>query len=263
MTEAEAAPSSARGETMGGLAKGLAILEIFGAGAKRLTVADAARGSGTTRAAARRCLLTLAGLGYLAQDGRYFTPLPRLRRLASAGGDHDMLAQVAQPVLDRLRDRTHEAVSLAIRDGRDCWFIARAEPERIIQTGVRLGARLPAWSTAAGRLLLGALSDDQIAAYLDNAELRARTPRSIVTPKALFAVIARAREAGVSYSDEELELGMRALAVPVVVSAQIVAAISMSTLTTRLSIEEMERDCRPLLDQAAVHLAEAWRRHAA
>lgn len=255
-------PSLPRAETMGGLAKGLAILEIYGAGAKRLTVADAARGSNTTRAAARRCLLTLADLGYLAQEGRYFTPLPKLRRLAGTGSDHDALAQIAQPILDHLRDRLQEAVSLAIRDGRDCWFIARAEPERIVQTGVRLGARIPAWSTAAGRLLLGGLSDDQIAAYLDNVDLRARTPRSIVDPQALFAIIARAREIGVSYSDEELELGMRAMAVPVNVSAQPVAAISMSTLTLRLSIVEMERDCRPLLDEAAAELAEAWRRHA-
>jgi IclR family pca regulon transcriptional regulator len=252
-----------RSETMGGLAKGLAILEIFGAGAIQLTVADAARGSGTTRAAARRCLLTLSELGYLVQDGRYFTPLPKLRRLASAGSDHDALARIAQPILDHLRDRTQEAVSLAIRDGRDCWFIARSEPERIVQTGIRLGARVAAWSTAAGRLLLGALTDDQIAAYLDNVERTARTSRSIIAPDALFTLIARVRATGVSYSDEELELGMRAMAVPVVVSAQTVAAISMSTLTLRLSIKDMERDCRPLLNEAAAQLADCWRRHTA
>lgn len=252
----------ARSETMGGLAKGLAILEIFGAGARQLTVAEAARGSGTTRAAARRCLLTLSALGYLAQDGRHFIPLPKLRRLAGTGSDHEALARMAQPILDQLRDLTAEAISLAVRDGRDCWFIARAEPERIVQTGVRLGSRLPAWSTAAGRLLLGALSDDQISAYLGNVDAQPRTAKTIVDPAALFDVIAVARSTGVSFTDEELELGMRAMAVPVFVSAQPVAAISMSTLTFRRTVEQMEVDCRPLLDDAARQLGEAWRRYA-
>lgn len=256
--ESNSIDGNSRRETMAGLAKGLSILEIFGAGASKLTVAEAARGSDTSRAAARRCLLTLAELGYLAHEGHYFTPLPRLRRLAGAGGNHDLLVAFAQPILERLRDRLNESVSLAIRDGRDCWFIARAEAERIVQTGVRTGARLPAHSTAAGRLLLADLSDDQVRAYLSQAGRLARTPRSIVDEEDLMKEIGLARTHGVTFSDEELELGMRALAVAVRVNGQTLAAISMSTLTVRLSLAQLEHDCAPILAGAAAELATTW-----
>src|SRR5260370_36676094 len=100
-----------RSEGMGGLAKGLAIVEAFATHGV-MSIADAARASGATRAAARRCLITLAELGYVERFGREFRPLARLRRLGDATTKRDQLARLAQPLLARARDELTESVSL-------------------------------------------------------------------------------------------------------------------------------------------------------
>jgi hypothetical protein len=127
-------------EGMGGLAKGLAIVEAFSAHPV-MSVADAARVSGATRASARRCLMTLTELGYVEHSGREFRPLTRLRRLGGVASRRDQLAQLAQPFLARARDKLAESVSLAVLDDDGSLFIARAEAEHIVSTGVRVGAR--------------------------------------------------------------------------------------------------------------------------
>jgi IclR family pca regulon transcriptional regulator len=245
---------------MAGLAKGLAIIEIFGSGVQRLTVAEAARGTSTTRAAARRCLLTLEQLGYVERDERYFTPSPRLRQLGNASDQRASLVASAQPLLDQVRDRLQESCSLAVLDGRDALFIARAEADRIIQTGVKVGARMPAYATAAGKLLLGGLDDDRLQAYLAELDLIPLSPRSITTKAHLLEAIVEAHATGVSFSDEELELGMRAMAVPVYRQGRVVAAIGLSTLTIRATIADMAKHFRPVMRVAADELERALAR---
>jgi IclR family pca regulon transcriptional regulator len=127
---------------MGGLAKGLAIIEAFAIHGV-LSVSDAARASGTTRAAARRCLITLTRLGYVDHSGREFRPLPRLRSLGGTITKRDQIARLAEPILARARDELAESVSLAVLDNDTALFIARAEAEHIVSTGVRVGAHLP------------------------------------------------------------------------------------------------------------------------
>lgn len=241
-----------RRETMAGLAKGLAIVELLNVGPHGLTVADAARGAGTTRAAARRCLLTLQELGYVAHDGKYFVPLPRLRRLGGGNRNSAVLVERAQSILDEARDRLNEPTSLAVLDGRESLFIARAETTRMVSTGVRVGGRLPAYCSATGRILLGGLDDDEIDAYLRSVEIVARTIHTVTDRPAIRAKIAEARVAGVAYSDEELELGLRALAVPVRdADGQLIAACSLSTSTARKSLAEMTREYLPVVTWAA------------
>src|ERR1700733_2811143 len=113
-------------EGMGGLAKGLAIIEAFATHGV-LSIADAARASGATRAAARRCLITLTELGYVEQSGRTFRPLARLRELGGTKSKRDQLARLAQPLLERARDELTESVSLAVLDDNRTLFIGRAE----------------------------------------------------------------------------------------------------------------------------------------
>lgn len=244
-----------RVEAMAGLAKGLAIVELFSGGAERLTVADAARGAGLSRAAARRCLLTLTELGYLAFDGKHFNPTVRLQCLGGGASRADRLAERAGPILRGVRDRLEESISLAVLDGDDALFIARAEAARIVSTGVRLGSRLPACATAAGRLLLGGMSDDALRDYLARVKLAARTQRSVIDRGELFRIIAEARHTGVCINDEELELGMRAMAVAVPGPTGILAAISMSTLTVRATCRQMETSALPVLREAAGRLS--------
>lgn len=248
---------SKRRETMGGLAKGLAIIELFANGISALSVADAARGSGATRAAARRCLLTLQELDYVGFDGRRYFPRPRLRRLVSSNNWQD-LADLALPVLTAARDQIGETISLAVADRQEVLFIARVETPRIIQTGVRVGVRMPAYATAAGRVLLGDLTDAQLAAYFHRIDLMARTPKSITDPAALTDIIRKARATGWASSDEELELGMRAIAVAVRIEHETIGVVTLSTLTVRASMEEIETRHRKVLENAAQALGKVY-----
>lgn len=238
----------ARREAMAGLAKGLAVLECFGDGAPRLTLAEVARRAGLSRAAARRCLLTLEELGYVASDGRRFAPLPRLLRLGYAFLSATPLPRLAQPVLEAVEAAAGEAVSLAILDGAEAVFVARAAPRRMVSVGPGVGSRLPAWCSATGRVLLAGLPEEAAAARLEGVEFRALTPRTATAPEEVRARIREAREAGHALCDEELELGLLSLAVPVRdFTGSVVAAMSVSTQPSRRTASEAERDLLPLL----------------
>ena len=249
-----------KAEGMGGLAKGLAIVEAFSAHSV-MSVADAARASGTTRASARRCLITLTELGYVEHSGREFRPLTRLRRLGGVASRRDQLAQLAQPLLARARDDVAESVSLAVLDHDGALFIARAEAEHIVSTGVRVGARLPAYCSATGRVLLSQFSDKEVLQRIGRKPLPRRTSHTLTTTSELLAEIRSVREKGYAVSDEELELGLRALAVPVVgPNDEIIAAISVSAASARVRSADLRRRFVPVLRTFASMLAEAFQK---
>lgn len=246
------APSagSMRIEGMAGLAKGLAILEVFGSGRPSLTISEAAEATGTTRAAARRCLLQLVELGYLIFDNRQFRPTPRLLRLGTAYLATATLPQLAQPHLAAARNELGESVSLTVLDDGFSVFVARSEAERVVSTGFRLGVRAPAWSTAAGRVLLGALSEKELRDYLASVETSPRTRHTVTDRKLLAAIVRESLETGYSINNEELEIGMRSLAVPVRdAKGTIVAAVSSSTFVERVSLADMEHNFLPVLQR--------------
>ncbi|MDF3282984.1 MULTISPECIES: IclR family transcriptional regulator C-terminal domain-containing protein [unclassified Gordonia (in: high G+C Gram-positive bacteria)] len=225
---------------MGGLAKGLAILEAFDRENTQLTVSAAARASGTTPAAARRCLLTLVEAGYLSHDGKYFRPTPRVVRLTSAYWSTSTLPTLAQPCLVAVRDELGESASLAVDDGVDSLFLARAESTRIVSAGVRVGATLPLWASATGRVLLAAMPSARVADILERSERFPTTTATIVDNDALLHRIRQARECGYAHTDEELEVGVRTIAVPVIDSSSTVrAAMSVSCFAAQVSMEQL------------------------
>ncbi|MCC4254490.1 helix-turn-helix domain-containing protein [Sphingobium naphthae] len=256
-TDADDQAGMGRSDTISGLAKGLAILEMFGLGSSRLTIADAAQAVGITRAAARRCLLTLAELGYLAHDGKFFTPTSRLRRLGGRPQAGASLVTLAEPYLDNLRDRLKESISVAVLDGTDALFIARAEAERIVSTGVKVGRRLPAYCAATGRVLLGALDTDEARALLAAAGRPKRTPHTLIDIDEIMVAVDTARRDGYALSDEELEVGMRSMAVPIRdAEGECIAALSMSVSAVRISAETMREQFLPALQECAAALRE-------
>jgi IclR family transcriptional regulator, pca regulon regulatory protein len=252
------ASSRRAGEGMAGLAKGLAILEAFGPGREKMTIAEAARAADLTRAAARRCLLTLVELGYLGREGVNFRPLPRLLRLGFSYLRSDPLSQLAQALLASVRDQAGESVSLAILEGGESVFVARSTVSRIVSTSVVVGARLPLYCSATGRVFLAAMSDGQIREALAGARLEARTAKTIVDPARLLAIASDARRTGFAASDEELEVGLRAIATPVCnPSGEVIAAMSVSTSAARMTIANMVDHFLPLLQRAAMKLGAA------
>jgi IclR family pca regulon transcriptional regulator len=244
-------------EGMGGLAKGLAIIEAFATHGV-LNISDAARASGATRAAARRCLITLTELGYVEQSGREFRPLARLRGLGSATSKRDQMARLAQPLLERARDELTESVSLAVLDNDRTFFIARAEAEHIVSTGVRVGAYLPAYCSATGRVLLSQFSDTEILKRIGQKPLPQRTLHTLTKSSDILEEIRSVRQKAYATSNEELALGLRALAVPVVgTNNEFVAAVSVSAASARVRKSEMTRHFLPVLRSCALSLAEA------
>lgn len=245
-------------ESMGGLAKGLAIIEAFSATTTRMTIADAARFADVTRPAARRCLLTLVELGYLSHDGKFFAPLPRMLRLGGAYLTTSSLPQTAQPFLMAARDELQESVSLAVLDAGAAVFVARAEATRIVSTGAKLGGRLPAYCSATGRVLLSESSDAEIRQHLGAQPLKKLTAHTPTTFQAVAAAMRRAATDGYAISDEEIEIGMRSMAVPVRSRGGIIeAALSVSVFSARISVATMQREFLPVLQRAAARLERA------
>lgn len=245
-------------EGMAGLAKGLAILEAFPANGGRMTVADAARASSTTRASARRCLLTMAELGYLEYDGKFFRPQPRILSLGKAYSTSRSLPQVAQPILLLARDELEESVSLAIMDGDSALFIARADAARLISSGISIGARAPAYCSATGKVLLGGWSDERVLAYLTRTNLVARTAHTLVDKAKILSEVKSARANGYAISDEELELGLRSIAVCVLNShGDLSGAMSASVSSARISRKQMIALFLPILKRNAEKLGRA------
>jgi IclR family pca regulon transcriptional regulator len=245
-------------EGMGGLAKGLAILEAFAPNRGRLTVSEASRATGATRASARRCLLTLTELGYLEFDGKFFRPQPRLLLLSTAYSESRSLPQVAQPILAAARDRLEESISLAILDHDSAFFVARAEAERLVATGISTGMKVPAYGSATGRVLISAWDESQIRSYLDRTKLTARTKHSLVRKGKILDEIHKAQDRGYAVTDEELEIGLRSIAVPVRDSrGRLVGAMSASASSARVTVQQMIRDFLPVLQEYAAKLGRA------
>lgn len=237
---------------MSGLAKGLAVLEAFGGESPHLTISEAAAATRQSRATARRCLLTLTDLGFLRFDGKYFYPTPRVLRLGAVYAETAPLPQLAQPHLAGAREQVNESVSLAVLDGDESLFVARSEPRLIVSTGVRVGARLPLYASATGLVLLAGLPVDRLRDYLDRTDLKALTAHTPTSAVEIEDRVTHARETGAAISDEELQIGLRAVAVPVVDSkGHTVATMSISAPPTRISLASLRDDVLPVLRRHA------------
>jgi IclR family pca regulon transcriptional regulator len=244
-----------RQEVIAGLAKGLRVLEAFTVDTPQLSITTAAKAAALSPAAARRCLLTLESLGYLSFDGKYFRPTARLARLASSYIAVSPLTQIAQPHLTAVRDAVGESTSLAVLDGRSVTFIARAEAQKVFTTGIRVGSHMPAHASAAGRVFLSALPEAELDEHLEGCEYSRTGPRTLSSPEQVRERVKMARSAGYSFTDEELQRGVRSIAVPVRDAAGVVrAALSVATLSSSHTVPYMQREFLPVLRQEADRL---------
>lgn len=200
---------------IGSLAKGLHVLECFGADTPRLSVSDVAKQTGYDRATARRCLLTLHRLGYADYDGKFFTPTTQVLRLGTGTLAAMPMPQIVQPWLDQLSVRIGESVSISILDGTEIVYLARAAQQRVMSIGLMPGSRLPAHCTSMGRVLLAALPEEEARHLIEMSDLTPRTRHSLTDPKEIIEELERVRSQGYALVDQEVELGLRSLAVPV------------------------------------------------
>jgi IclR family pca regulon transcriptional regulator len=247
------------------LARGLAVVRAFDAEHQEMTLSEVAARTALTRATARRFLHTLVGLGYVRTDGRVFALTPLVLQLGYAYLSGQQLPDLAQPILEELSHRHGESTSLAILDGTDIVYLTRIHTRRIISVGISPGTRFPAHATSMGRVLLAALGPAELDAYFAEAQLAPLTPRTLSSRGAIEAELARVREAGYAVVDQELEVGLRSLAVPVLgADGRTVAAINMALSAELGDAEKDARDAGlarlvPELQAAAASIAEAAR----
>ena len=242
---------------MTSLARGLAVVQAFQERKRHLTIAQISHRTEIPRAAVRRCLHTLIKLGYATTDGRTYSLLPKVLTLGHAYLSSTPLAVSAQPYLDRMSDQLHEACNMVTLEGDDILYIARsATVQRLISVDLSVGGRLPAYCTSMGRILLAALDDATLHEYLEHADLQAKTSRTVHDPAALLEILQQVREQGWCVVDQELEQGLRSIAVPVYdASGQVLAALNISTHAGRVSRSELEQKFLPIMVAASRDLS--------
>ena len=237
------------------LERGLAVIRAFDAEHPELTLSDVARLCDLTRAAARRFLLTLADLGYVRTDGRLFRLSPRVLELGYSYLSSLTLPEVAEPHLERLVEEVHESSSASVLDGDDVIYVARVPTKRIMRVAISVGTRFPAYATSMGRVLLAAMVPDELEAYLGRVRLAPLTGRTVASVAAFRAELARVRAQGHSLVDQELEEGLRSIAVPVRNrDGAVLAAVNVSAHASRTSVDAMRRDLLPPLVAAAARI---------
>ncbi len=235
------------------LERGLAVIRALSVPGAGLTLADVARETGLTRAAARRFLLTLEDLGYVRSADRRFSLTPRVLELGYSFLSSLTLPEIAQPHLRELVQEVHESSSVSLLDETDIVYVAREPTQRIMTVAISVGTRFPAYATSMGRVLLAGLDDRELDAFFERAELKPLTAETLTDPDALARELERVRRQGWALVDQELEDGLRSVAAPIRGAAgNIVAAVNLSTHASRRTLEAIRRTMLPpLLETAA------------
>jgi len=239
------------------LARGLRVIETFEGHTEGRTVADVARQTGLSRAAVRRSLLTLQMLGYAEANGSSYRLTTRAFRLGFAYLSSTSLAALAQPTLERVTEAVHESSSLSVLEGYEIVYIARSASKRVMSVNLSVGSRLPAYCTSMGRILLSAMPDEKLVDYLNQLEIKASTPKTITDKNVLREILVRVRTDRFAVTDEELELGLRSIAVPVQArNGGVVAAMNIGVHASRVSAAEMIHRFLPVLRENAQALGQ-------
>ncbi len=234
------------------LERGLAVVRSLSEPGAGRTLSDVARDTGMTRASARRFLLTLERLGYVRAEDRRFSLTPRILQLGYAFLSSLTLPQIAQPHLRELVERVHESSSVSVLDGGDIVYVAREPTQRIMTVAISVGTRFPAHATSMGRVLLSGLEQTDLDEFLRDAELTALTPLTVTDRRQLEQELAHVRERGWALVDQELEDGLRSVAVPIRDAAgTVVAAMNLSTHASRSTPKTIHEQLLPPLREAA------------
>jgi IclR family pca regulon transcriptional regulator len=247
-----ASESARNPEFVQSLERGLAVIRAFGPRREDMTLSEVAREAGLTRAAARRFLLTLVALGYVRSDGRKFSLRPRVLELGYSYLSGMTLPEVAQYHMEELVSRVHESSSVSVLDGTDVVYIVRVPTQRIMTIAIAVGTRFPAYATSMGRVLLAACNEEELGQYLSGARFEAFTRRTVVKRDQFLEILASVRAQGYAAVDQELEDGLRSVAVPLRdASGAALAAINISAHAPRVSMEALIDQILPQLRETA------------
>ena len=242
---------------MASLARGLVVIQAFTPQMPQMTISQLSLRTGLSRAAVRRCLYTLVKLGFAGTDeAQRYSLRPKMLTLANTYTASSTLANAAQPILERMSNVHHESFSVATLDGDDIVYIARSSVNRVMSVDLHIGSRLPAFCTSMGRVLLAYLPQDQLEAYLARVTLTQFTPRTLSSVEKLRLALRNVRRNGYAMCDQEYEIGLRSLAVPVTApNGRVVATVNLSGHAPRMPMLDMQTKFLQPLRQAAAELS--------
>lgn len=236
--------------------RGMAVIRCFSAANPVLTIAEVAKAAGLNRATARRFLHTLEADGYAGSENGRYSLRPRVLELGYAYLSSISVDRLVHQQLLQLADQLHESCSGGVLDGHDVVFVERAQTShpRVMTLALHVGTRIPAYLTALGRVLLAELPDDQLEDYLRTTVLRKETANTVSDPAKLRAHILSIRAKGYCIMDQEIEIGIRAAAVPVHRPEGLALAISVASHASRHSLSYIEENYVPPLRETAAGL---------
>jgi IclR family pca regulon transcriptional regulator len=241
---------------MTSLARGLLVIQSFTPQHPQMTISQLSVKTGLSRAAVRRCLYTLTKLGFAAaEDGSRYALSPRMLTLSNTYSSSNPLSTAAQPILERMSAAYRESFSVGTLDGDDILYVARTTVQRVMAVDLQIGSRLPAYCTSMGRVLLAHLPAEQLEQYLARVVLTPHTSRTVNSTEKLSLILRNVRRNGYALVDQEYEVGLRSLAVPVYApSGRVVATINLSGSAPRMPVYEMQTRYLPVLRSAASEL---------
>jgi IclR family transcriptional regulator, pca regulon regulatory protein len=244
-------------EFVNSLARGLAVIRAFSKEAPEMTLSEMAGRTGLTRAAARRFLLTLERLGYVCTDGRRFRLAPKILDLGFAYLSSINIWDLAMPHMEQVSEEVRESCSASVLEGYDIVYVARVPTERIMSVALNLGARLPAFATSMGRVLLAFLPQAKARERILTCPKTAFTPCTVTDPDELWAILEQVRRQSWALVDQELELGLRSIAVPIRNKrGRVLAAMNVSGHVGRVTPEQMVKTYLPALQRATQRITE-------
>ncbi|MGQ3383601.1 IclR family transcriptional regulator domain-containing protein [Glutamicibacter sp. TV12E] len=236
--------------------KTLAVLLAFSAGNSELTVSQVAAATDQTRASARRFLLTLVDLGYLQAHGNAYRMTPRVLDIGAAYLSGLTLPQAAVGHLQSLARELEETASLCVLEGQDVLYVERVAAPRLHALNVSIGNRLPAWVTSMGRVLIAYLEPSEQEAFLQRIELQKYTEHTVSSIEELKKELAAVRQQEWSLVNQELDEGLRGLAVPVIRGGKLLGALNISVQTSRNNPAYIQAQLLPKLQGAAKAIAD-------
>ncbi|RDJ19916.1 IclR family transcriptional regulator [Bosea caraganae] len=218
------------------LARGLNVILAFGIERRPMTLSEVSRAANLPKASTSRLLRTLDTLGYVETDGRVFRLTSHVLTLAGAFLGSDPVTTLLQPLCERISRLFRESCFVGVLDGRHVVTVAHASPRSAERLTTNIGLRHPAFATAAGRVLLAALSDDTLEAFLKDLHPQAFTRHTILDRGKLREIILKCRAEGYCISNQESVIGYRAVAFPL----QRRDGSTVGTLCISLRIEHCE-----------------------
>jgi IclR family transcriptional regulator, pca regulon regulatory protein len=239
-----------------GLRKGLEVIVAFDDATPQMTQSELAQRVALSRAAARRYLLTLTSLGYMATDGKNYWLTPKVMQLGRSFTASSRLPRTILPELQALTDRCGQSTNFAVLEGTEAVYVCCANANRLLSTGIEPGTRLPAYTSTAGRLLASFMDDRDLEHWIRRSAPRAHTSVTVTDVDTLKREIVKMRKQGYGITESQFEPGLRGVSAPLRDSAgHVLGAISVSMAVSAMSATAAIKTLVPQLNETAKRLA--------